>query len=381
VTQPAAPTVAAATGAAKPARAVVRRNAGIIGTLVGVAAAGVAAGVAVERLVLRKARKPSTDDPYADEPFGMLPYDDTMTVSTADGIELHVEIVEPANLPASILRPTIVYVHGFCLDQGTFHFQRKGLDEVGEYRQVFYDQPGHGLSGSLEDGEYELPALGEALLDVIKAAAPDGPLVLVGHSMGGMSIMAAAEQHPELFDDRVIGVVLIATSAGQLDGSRFYGLPDVMGRATSPLLGVVHRTARVTGPMIDKARQASTDLAWLLTRRYGFGSDKPSPALVSYVETMNSRTTTDTVARYLRTINSHARYPALRALSRMPVLVIAGEKDAITPLSHSEEIMKLLPDATFTVIPEAGHVVMLEQGDLVNEALLVLLAGLEELES
>jgi pimeloyl-ACP methyl ester carboxylesterase len=181
-----------------------------------------------------------------------------------------------------------------------------------------------------------------------------------------------------VFEERVAGVVLMATSGGQLEGSRFYGLPDVMGRATPPLLSVVHRTARLTGPVIDKARQASTDLAWLLTRRYGFGGEKPSPALVSYVERMNSLTSTDTVARYLRTINSHARYPALRTLSRLPVLVIAGEQDVITPLSHSEEIARLLPDATFVTIPEAGHVVMLEQADLVNDALFALLEGLEK---
>ncbi len=360
-----------------------RRRAGLIGAVIGVAAAGVAAGVAVERLVVRSSRDKPEGDPYADEPFGRLPYDETLTVTTDDGVELHVEIVEPVDgiavepLTPGPPEPTVIFVHGFCLDQGTFHFQRKALDDLGEHRMVFYDQPGHGLSTALHEGEYELPALGDALYDVIKAAAPVGPIVLVGHSMGGMAIMACAEQHPDLFADRVAGTVLIATSGGQIDGISYGNLPNILNRASGPLLGLLTGAARFTGPMIDAARQASTDLAWLLTRRYGFGGDKPSPALVSYVEQMNSRTSTETVARYIRTINSHARYPALRALNQVPVLVICGDCDLITPVAHSEEICRLLPHAKMVLIPDSGHVTMLEHADEVNQALITFLDELE----
>jgi pimeloyl-ACP methyl ester carboxylesterase len=296
----------------------------------------------------------------------MLPYDVTMTVTTDDNIALHVEIVEPL---VDTGRPTLVFAHGFCLDQGTFHFQRKFLDERGGHRMVFYDQPGHGFSTSLKEGEYELPALGDALNDVIKAAVPTGKIVLIGHSMGGMTIMALAEQHPDLFTDRVCGVILIATSGGQLDGSRLFGLSDLISRAAPSVMTIVKGASRLSGGMIDKLRLASTDLAWLLTRRYGFGGEKPSPALVSYVEKMNSRTSTDTVARYLRTIYSHARYPALRTLEHLPVLLISGEKDMITPLAHSEEIARLLPRARYVKIANSGHVVMLECADEVNAAI------------
>jgi pimeloyl-ACP methyl ester carboxylesterase len=340
-----------------------RKRAGLIGAVVGVAAAGVAAGVAVERLVVRRSRR---DDPFAEEAFGMLPYDETAAVETADGIELHVEIVEPLQ---QTNKPTLIFVHGFCLDQGTYHFQRKHLDAQGKHRLVFYDQPGHGLSSSLADGEYELPALGDALADVIDSVVPSGPIVLIGHSMGGMTIMAYAEQHPTVFAERVSGVVLLATSGGQINGSHLFGLPNIIGRAAPGVMGIVSGATKLTGGMIDKVRGASTDLAFVLTRRYGFGGDKPSPALVSYVERMNSRTSTDTVARYLRTLYSHARYPALMALEELPVLLISGEKDMVTPLAHSEEIARLLPRATYVKVPDCGHVVMLECADVVNEAI------------
>jgi pimeloyl-ACP methyl ester carboxylesterase len=341
-----------------------RKRAGLISAVVGVAAAGVAAGVAVERALVRRNRR---DDIYGDEPFGLLPYDEMLSVRTNDGIKLHVEIVEPLEpVPG---KPTLVFVHGFCLDQGTFHFQRRFLDERGEHRLVFYDQPGHGMSTALKEGEYELPALGDALFDVIKAAAPTGKVVLIGHSMGGMTIMACAEQHPKLFTERVSGVILIATSGGQIGGSGLFGMPDLIGRAAPGVLSIVNSASRLTSGMVDRLRKASTDLAWVLTRRYGFGSEKPSPALVSYVERMNSRTSTDTVARYLRTLYSHARYPALRALESLPVLLISGEKDMVTPLAHSEEIFRLLPKARYVKLPNSGHVVMLECAEQVNEAI------------
>src|SRR3712207_9258945 len=82
-----------------------------------------------------------------------------MTVTAADGTDLHVEIVEPAE---SAGKPTIVFVHGFALDMGTFYFQRKALTELGEHRLVFYDQPGHGRSGRLESGNYDIAALGKS---------------------------------------------------------------------------------------------------------------------------------------------------------------------------------------------------------------------------
>ena len=360
-------------------RARVKRRAGLFGAVVGVLAAGVAAGVAVERAVLRRQRRRS-DDPYAEEPFTQMPYDESLMVTTEDGLDLYVEIVEPADgvyLDADFAEgvverpapePTLVFAHGFCLDMGTFYFQRKELIRRGEWRAVFYDQPGHGRSGSITTGEYELPALGDGLRAVIEETVPEGPVVLIGHSMGGMTIMALAERHPELFEQRVAGVVLIATSAGRLNGS-LPGLPEALSRVGRPLLPLVNGATRLTGGVIDRARRASGDLAWLLTRRYGFGGERPSPALVSYVERMNSQTPTETVARYLRTLYTHARYPALEALRAKPVLLICGDKDPITPLAHSQEMKAHLPDAELVVVPDSGHVVMLEHPDEVNAAL------------
>ncbi len=342
-----------------------KRNVGLVGAAVGVAAAGLATAFAVERVLVRRTQRKGAD-PYADERFGDQPYDKSLTVTAADGTDLHVEIVEPRE-DAGL--PPVLFVHGFCLDMGTFYFQRTVLAERGDRRLIFYDQPGHGRSGRLESGEYDLAALGESLRAVIEATVPQGPVVLVGHSMGGMTIMAFAEKYPTWFGDRVQGAVLMATSGGLVEKTKI-GIPALVAKASAPLLPLVNGAARLSGGTIDKARAASGDLAWLLTRRYGFGEPNPSPRLVSFVEAMNSKTSAETVAKYLRTLYTHARYPALAALRETPTLVLVGTKDYITPLTHSEEILKHLPDAEFAKIENSGHVVMLEHADEVNEILL-----------
>jgi pimeloyl-ACP methyl ester carboxylesterase len=341
------------------------RKVGIVGAAVGVAAAGLATAFAVERVLVRRSIK-TASDPHVDEQFGDQTFDEQLTVTAADGTQLHVEIVEPT-VPTD--KPTIVFVHGFALDMGTFYFQRQALAERGDHRLVFYDQPGHGRSSRLKSGDYDIAALGKSLAAVLNATVPDGHIILVGHSMGGMTIMAFAEQYPEWFGSRVTGVVLMSTSAGLVDKGKL-GLPTLVARASAPFFPVWSGAARLGGGAIDRARVASSDLAWLLTRRYGFGDDRPSPSLVTFVESMNSKTSVETLTKYLQTLYTHNRFPALSALRGVPVLVLVGTKDYLTPVTHSEEILRHLPDAELVKIDNSGHVVMLEKADEVNAALI-----------
>src|SRR2546422_299697 len=93
--------------------------------------------------------------------------------------------------------------------------ERRRLAGIGT--MVFYDQRSHGRSGRSPKENVSIDQLGRDLYGILREFAPTGPVILIGHSMGGMSIMALAEQHPELFGDQVIGVGLCSTSAGGLD--------------------------------------------------------------------------------------------------------------------------------------------------------------------
>ena len=84
---------------------------------------------------------------------------------------------------------------------------------------------------------------------------------------------------------------------------------------------------------------------------------------------MNSTTSTEVIARYLRTLYSHARLLVLGPLRDVPVLLVCGDRDALTPLTHTKEIASVLPEAELVIVADAGHVVLLEHADEVNEAI------------
>ncbi len=392
---------------------------GLASALIGVAAAGAAAGVVAERYTVGRARR-RADDPFADEPFGSLPFDAQQTVTADGGVPLYVEIVEPDHTgePPDL---TVIFVHGFCLDMGTWHFQRKALTELQRQRAafterkggrrglaafrgsrraqdepveepvaeegdaeiravpddprcrlIFYDQPGHGRSGRRDAGDYDLDQLGADLAAVIAETAPEGPLVLLGHSMGGMTIMALAERVPEFFAERVVGVGLISTSAGHLDDVAL-GIPPAFAKLRKPLMPTISGALRWQAELAEVGRRAGSDVAYLLTRRYGFGSKDPSPSLVEYVERMNASTSIEVIAGYLGTLSEHDRYAALEVFDGIETLVVCGDKDLLTPVDHTREIARLLPGAELVEVADGGHVTLMEHGDLVDAHLVAFL--------
>jgi pimeloyl-ACP methyl ester carboxylesterase len=368
------------------------KAAGWAGALIGVAAAGAAAGVVAERYAITRSRRRS-DDPCIDEPFGLLPFDSQRMVMADGGVPLHVEIVEPDSTgePPEL---TVVFVHGFCLDMGTWHFQRRALTELlrqraelaaqkgrrglaalrqqdaaapedPRLRLVFYDQPGHGRSGRREASDYDLDQLGADLAAVIAEVAPEGPLVLAGHSMGGMTVMALAERAPEFFAERVLGVAMISTSAGHLDDVGL-GIPPLLAKLRKPLMPTISGALKWQPELAEVGRRAGSDVAYLLTRRYGFGSKDPSPSLVEYVERMNAGTAVEVIGGYLGTLSEHDRYAALEVFDGIETLVVCGDKDLLTPVDHTREIARLLPGAELVEVADGGHVTLMEHADLVN---------------
>jgi pimeloyl-ACP methyl ester carboxylesterase len=347
----------------------VGKDATLAGALLGVAAVGVAAGLAAERYAVNRAKR-EAEDPFAHEPFGLLSADAEHTVTTERGVDLHVEVVEPHGRDRSKPELTVVFVHGFCLDMGTWHFQRRGLMGLHDprIRMVLYDQPGHGRSGTAPTDEYDLDQLGDDLATVLDAVVPDGPIVLVGHSMGGMTIMSLAERQPKRFTDRVVGVALMSTSAGRLDDVGL-GLPGPLGKARKPLMPVLVTGLKWRPELVEHGRRAGSDLTYLLTRRYGFGTEHPSPSLVSYVERMNAATSMRVIAGYLTTLSQHDRYAALEVFDGIETLIVYGEEDMLTPPDHSLEMAAALPGAELLPVPDAGHVANMEHAELVNEHL------------
>ncbi|WP_406838475.1 alpha/beta fold hydrolase [Streptomyces sp. AHU1] len=363
------------------------RKAGVAGAAIGVVAAGAAAGVAIERLTVgRGMRKKARLALDSTGPYGTLRGTPGKAFSD-DGTELYYEVDEAE--PEASLAPrrrrlfgrkapapvTVVFSHGYCLSQDSWHFQRAALRGV--VRTVHWDQRSHGRSGrgvaQLEDRKpVTIDQLGRDLLAVIEAAVPEGPIVLVGHSMGGMTVMALAEQFPELIRDRVVGVALVGTSSGRL-GEVNFGLPVAGVAAVRRVLPGVLKALGQQAALVERGRRATADLFAGIIKRYSFASRDVDPAVVRFAERMIEGTPIDVVAEFYPAFTEHDKTAALARFAELPVLVLAGVKDLVTPSEHSEAIADLLPDAELVLVPDAGHLVMLEHPEVVIDRLADLL--------
>lgn len=329
------------------------RRGALVGGVLGAAAAGLAAGLAVEKMAIGRTRL--RPDPEAREHFGRLP-GQARTVTTDDGLKLHVEATGTGPL-------SVVFVHGYALSMHCWHYQRRDLEEVS--RLVFYDQRSHGQSERGEPESMTVDQLGRDLAAVLEQVVPKGPVVLVGHSMGGMTIMSLAHQRPAFFGDRVVGVVLIGTSAGKLAEVGFRLPVRVASLLTGAVLPKAEGLVGKRTALIERGRRVGSDLAFVLSRRYGFG-DNPSPAQVEFVERMIAATPIEVIAGFARPLLEHDKYEALEVLSRVPTQVIVGDADKMTPPQLSDEIVARVTGAELVSLAGAGHMVMMERAPLVN---------------
>ncbi|WP_329488096.1 alpha/beta hydrolase [Kitasatospora sp. NBC_01246] len=269
---------------------------------------------------------------------------------------------------------TVVFCHGYCLNQDSWHFQRAALREG--MRLVFWDQRSHGRSErsrSFLAGELaSIDQLGGDLKAVIDAVAPTGPLVLVGHSMGGMTVMALADQEPELFRDRVAGVALIGTLAGDWEAVTL-GLPAVGAKLFKKVAPGVMKLLGRQVELVEATRRLGADVSAVFYRKFSFGGKDVDPGVVRFAEQLLDATPIDVVAEFYPVFGAHEKTAALAALRGIPTLVLAGTKDLLTPPAHSEAMAEQLPGAELLLVEDAGHLVMLERPDLVDQRLVALL--------
>lgn len=380
-------------------------RAGLVGAAIGVVAAGAAAGVAIERATVnRGVRRKAQAALDAAGPYGGL-RGTPGTATAQDGTLLYYE-VEEADAPDGPGDPasprgdkagraggtgpagggtsggaggpgraggggalTVVFCHGYCLNQDSWHFQRADLR--GAVRAVYWDQRSHGRSERGREqaagGAATIDQLGRDLRAVLDAAVPEGPVVLVGHSMGGMTVMAFADQFPEYVRERVAGVGFVSTSSGKLAAVTL-GLPAVGARAFRAVAPGLLKIMGTQADLVERARRATAELFAGVIKRYSFGGEV-NPAIERFAERMIESTPIDVVAEFYPAFTEHDKGDALAVLDGLPALVLAGDKDLLTPSAHSTEIAEKLPAAELVVVPGAGHLVTFERPGLVGAAL------------
>lgn len=273
------------------------------------------------------------------------------TAVASDGVSLHVEVDEG---PPG---PTIVFIHGWVCTLDSWHYQRLALRDTA--RMVFMDHRSHGRSGRSYDHNSSIEQLADDLRVVLEEFAPSGDLILVGHSMGGMTIMGLADAHPELFGNRVKGVVLIATGAGDLLNS-------------SPALSRLRPILARLSPILDRGRSFNS---YSIVRHWAVGPHAQERH-IDMTNEMILKTSTSVLVDFHRNFLTLSLYHALEVLGAAKTVVIGGTKDLLTPFKHSRRLADEIPGAGLVAVEGAGHMVMFEDHDKVTEVILSMYEGI-----
>ncbi|MFC6154325.1 alpha/beta fold hydrolase [Nocardioides yefusunii] len=354
----------------------------------GLAAGATASAVAYQRVQasLREGEMPAAENvpqPGVDNPdllfggnhdaedgltFGSL-RGQVLNVVTEDGIDLHVEVdeVDPAlagesGWPEDV---TVVFAHGFTLNQDAWHFQRRHLR--GRVRTVFYDQRSHGRSARSAPEHCTIEQLGRDLERVIATTCP-GRAVVVGHSMGGMTVVSLAAQFPDLFGEKVVGAALVATTAGGMDPGRILFPLAPVGALTS---GAVNRAVKVLDRghgFVDRLRSSGIPLARRITDRYSFGDEVPR-SWAEFVFDMIDATPFEVVAAFYPTFVSLNLFENLDGFTKVPVTIVGGTADRLTSIGHQRKLHARIPGSELYEAHGAGHMVLMERHSDVDREL------------
>ncbi|MGW5260828.1 alpha/beta fold hydrolase [Microbispora sp. NPDC004025] len=294
-----------------------------------------------------------------------------------DGQELHVVVDGPVGTGL-----TLVFCHGLSLSLDCWENQRRAF--VSRAGVVLYDQRGHGRSGRCLPGTATMRRLGEDLRLVLEEVVPPGQVILVGHSMGGMAIMALARRHPELFGRRIAGVALLSTAAGGLAGLTF-GLPAYGASLLRPFVPTALRLLCAggsgglwgglfgfcglhRGAAAGRGRHIVDALLRAMVLHYSFASAVPADVRLAATRIISSASV-GVVRDFYPALMAHDEFAALAVLRAVPTLIMVGGDDLVTPAPHSAAIAAALPSAEFAVLPGTGHAAMLERPLSVNAAL------------
>ncbi len=283
-----------------------------------------------------------------------------LTVTSADGAPLHVEEYGPGGAP------TVALAHGWTC---SIAFWAPVIRELSrDHRVIAYDQRGHGRSAPPPYGGYTTETLADDLavvLDQTLATGPDGRrehAVVVGHSMGGMTIMAAARR-PEL-RERAAAVLMCSTGAGALLAETLV-VPTPRGRVRERVHTLVLGSAAALGRVTPVARRV---LRYVTMGRAA------------------TREMTDACARIVHACPRLVRAQWGHMMGEMdlvadigeltpPTAVVVGTADRLTPPVHAHRIVAALPNPLgLTVLPGIGHMTPVEVPDAVVDAIRGLVA-------
>jgi pimeloyl-ACP methyl ester carboxylesterase len=325
--------------------------------------AGVAAGVAGSAYVAQRALVRSLrhrTDPDAGT-LGPLEFDEERRLPSHDGGSLYtVTRLAPGTSarPSAGTNgqgsdagssPTIVLSHGVTLSSRVWTKQFRTLPEAG-VRTIAFDHRGHGES-VVGDSGHNLENLACDVRTVVEGLDLYDT-VLVGHSMGGVAVLAFAATFPEIARTRVRGIVLLSSlSRTYVSGAR--RLRRVLQQASSRF---------ELAALMDRPEFGT------LLARVGFGRS-PLGSHVELTREMLAACDAVTAREAISALLGLDLTPELPKID-LPTLVVCGSADVMTPPSESRRIAELIPGARLVMLERAGHMIMLERAEELDALLL-----------
>ncbi|MEV0528353.1 alpha/beta hydrolase [Streptomyces sp. NPDC050439] len=274
-----------------------------------------------------------------------------LTVVSADGARLHAEVHGPDGAPA------VVLAHGWTCSTAFWAAQIRDL--AVDHRVIAYDQRGHGRSVAPDGVEgYSTSALADDLEAVLAATLEPGEqAVLAGHSMGGMTIMAASTRPG--FREHAAAVLLCSTGSARLVAESLV-VPMRAGRIRTRLTRSVLGAKAPLGPVTPMARRI------LKYATMGPGS---APERVDVCARIVHGCPRVVRYRWSHVLDEIALDAGVLEL-QVPTAVIAGTADRMTPVTHARRLAGMLPDSLgLTELPGIGHMTPVEAPEAVTSGI------------
>ncbi|MEU3458625.1 alpha/beta hydrolase [Streptomyces sp. NPDC006733] len=298
----------------------------------------------------RTTAKAATAGLAADSPFTLPAPRRELVVHSADGTRIHVEEHGPAD------RPTVVLIHGWTCS--TLFWAPLIRNLSADFQVVAYDQRGHGRSGVPDRTGYSTRALADDLTAVLEAVVPEGRrAVLVGHSMGGMTLMAASGR--AAVKSRTAATLLASTGSGRLLAETQVLPPRFRSKKVRDgfhrlLLG----SRAPLGPVSAVSRAAL---------KYGVMAAGSTPEQVAATARVVHACRTRPRSAWGRVLAGLDLDAALGGLTA-PTAVLVGSADKLTPPVHARGMAAALPHCVgLTELDGLGHMTPIEGTDAVAD--------------
>lgn len=286
-------------------------------------------------------------------------------IKRPDGTELQVEFFGPSD------GPTLLLTHSWDQDSTQWYYFKRDL--AGRFRLIVWDLAGLGKSSQPLNGDYSTEKMARDLEAVVELAG--GPVVLVGHSFGGMVMQTFCRLFPQYLGERVTGLVFIDTTyTNPLKTARFGGFWRAI---QTPVFIPLSYAAIALSPLVRGMKWLSyfNGSLHLIKRLVGFAGHQ-TWRQVDFSARLSAKTTPAVSARIALATLHFDEWNTLPAIS-VPTLILAGENDRVTRFDVSEEIQHRIPDARLVPFRPAGHYALYEHHNAFSRAVAVFAESLQ----